>query len=753
MPLDPLALLQREDKWFLANGRGAMYAPEFPRFADHIGYWDTCYWADLPLARLFTVTLLEGDRPLPLRLQDRTWRPDVLTQHYQAPGLEVLEQRVIVGEHAFCSRLTLTNTGDAPRRLDLVQWSMQDHWAAPGPDFRGGSSDDFACQEGVISYRYTYFREGASHPLYCALGADRPPASCQLSASEWCDDAPRWENSILPEHFRQGRLPGPLTGAHLPELIRQGHPRSARAQLALHYPLSLAPGASALITLGLGLGSEPGAGERALRTALADEVAAASEADWRRYFASVPHFECDDEYFTRYYWYRWYGLRLLMVSVCEGRLPYPCVFEGIGGFRQHISYSAQCHMLECSWMHFPAFAEGSLQNFTENQLESGSFAGHIGVAWHDQGFYHANWGRHALQIYALFRDKGFLKAIYQPLCRYAAYFQAARDPEGSHLYDAITHWETGQEYASRYQFVHEQADQWLPIRLKGVDVSVYLYELFASLAEIARLIGRPAQEAAQWQAAAQATGQAIQELMWDGERAEFCDLRPGTWERSPYSHAVSFYPFLTDLVGPEHLPALRRHLLDEQRFWSPWPVPTASLDDPCFNAEAYWKGVRMNCPWSGRVWPMTNSHLCAALAQAAQRLDPSLEEAAAELLRRFVRLMFFDQDPARPNCFEHYNPLTGAPCLYRGVDDYQHSWVVDLIIKCVAGLQPRLDQVVMVHPLPCGLQHFRLERVQYAGHWLDLRYQADRGLELHIDGKLAASRPDLGPLEATLPEK
>ena len=31
---------------------------------------------------------------------------------------------------------------------------------------------------------------------------------------------------------------------------------------------------------------------------------------WREFLSLVPHFECSDAMLTRYYWYRWYGLRL-----------------------------------------------------------------------------------------------------------------------------------------------------------------------------------------------------------------------------------------------------------------------------------------------------------------------------------------------------------------------------------------------------------------------------------------------------------
>ncbi|NIR43140.1 MAG: hypothetical protein GWN99_14470, partial [Gemmatimonadetes bacterium] len=89
----------------------------------------------------------------------------------------------------------------------------------------------------------------------------------------------------------------------------------------------------------------------------------------------------------------------------------------------------------------------------------------------------------------------------------------------------------------------------------------------------------------------------------------FSDLDPRTMRRTGLKAAVHFYPFFTDLVGPEHMEGLRRHLLSPGEFWTIYPVPSSSVDDPYYSPDAEWKGKRHNCPWNGRVWPMANSHV------------------------------------------------------------------------------------------------------------------------------------------------
>jgi hypothetical protein len=164
-------------------------------------------------------------------------------------------------------------------------------------------------------------------------------------------------------------------------------------------------------------------------------------------------------------------------------------------------------------------------------------------------------------------------------------------------------------------------------------------------------------------------------------------------------------------------------------------VPATAADDPYFSPWAEWKGKRQSCPWNGRVWPMTNSHVCDALARAGQQLDPALRSPAAELIQRFVRLMFSDGDVGRPNCYEHYNPLTGQPSSYRGIDDYQHSWVVDLLVRYLAGIQPAPDGTVAIDPLPFNVEAFKLSNVVVRGRQIESHWSATEGFRVLLDGR------------------
>lgn len=333
------------------------------------------------------------------------------------------------------------------------------------------------------------------------------------------------------------------------------------------------------------------------------------------------------------------------------------------------------------------------------------------------------------------------------------------------MYDVINHFETGQEYMSRYQAVNPKADEdgWKDsTQLKAIDATVYVYQLKRALAEMAQRLARGA-EADSWERGAARVGEAIVGTMWDAEAGMFSDVDPRTMERTGVKAAVCFYPLLTDLLTESHLDRLLAHLTNPNEFATPWPVPSSSVDDPLFNADAEWKGRRHVCPWNGRVWPMTNSHVIDGLIRQWHRrgedtggrpASPGAPhragELASELLTKFIHLMFHDRDLAKPNCFEHYNPFTGHACEYRGIDDYQHSWVIDLIIRGVCGVEPvgGANAGLRIDPLPMDLP-FELGPVHIRGRQVRIRRDGDR---VHVEIGSDAHETRIGtPLVIALP--
>jgi hypothetical protein len=734
----PLQLLERPDKFYLGSGTGIIWAPRFPRWLERPGFWDEADIYHYQLAPLFTVTFLaEGPEPpgraLPLRQIERRWTPAELVARYEmGEGLEGWEHRSVLPGGHFLSEWRIRSSEDGPRKLLAVAWTVQ--------ETDGLELATVQASAGAVELaRVLQDRRVHRLPVRMILEAPGGGVAGCAYLSERTSFDPHWEFTPFPEKWRRG----PTTAVQV-----DGVSPSGALYAAVAAPLTVPAAGEVTVTLRagircVGLGELPMTSPHAplIRKhapppeaaappvpAPGHEPGAASRRGWGDYFDDLPALSCSDPYLERYWYYRWYGLRLCSHEGGVGNHLYPGCCEGTGYFHVPISYSAQCHARELRWQRDPARARGVVLNILAHQKESGQLHGRIFVNHLARtDFYFADWGAAALAVDEVHPDDSFLRAVYQPLAEYAEWLDRERDPERSGLYDVIDHYETGQEYMSRYMAVSAEADSesWgSAIRLKGVDATVYTYRLQRALAEIAARLGETG-AVGRWTAAAERTGTAVLELMWDPRAGMFSDVDPATMRRTGVKAAVCFYPYFTDLVGPEHLAGLRAHLLNPAEFWTAHPVPSTSADDPYYSPDAEWKGKRHNCPWNGRVWPMTNSHVAEALAVTAIRHDPSLRERAADFITRFLRLLFHDGDPARPNCYEHYNPDTGRACLYRGFDDYQHSWVNDLVVKYVAGLRWE-DGAVVVDPFPFGLESLRLARLPFRGHVVDIVIEGER---------------------------
>ena len=792
--IDPLKLLHRTDKWYVGGGACSLYAPAFPRFLSTPGYWDECYYADIRLERLYAFTLIDHHgKPTQLSCALTHWYPDQYVQLHTLKGYKgvfLREERVITQNNTFTVRLTLQNQSKTPCRFHILAWTMQsvndltayDATNAPAPTATLTSCTDTVHNLDCISYfheirygtaieapaevngwgqtsapRTNARRQPAKCGVHVAMGADRLTDSWTINLCENSETAPLYELSVFPDKFIGGTLPQE-------HICDAGWKKHGQQHMAMHYTLEPEPGGEDSLTFGACVALTREDAEQGLREDMRGDAIVHARNSWQQYFASVPYLECSDPFIQTYYWYRWYGLRLQLVSMAanggqaaaDHKLPYACIFEGIGAFRSHISYSAPCHMRESSWMHDPGIAMGSLENFIHNQVldpdspQHGIFPGHIMLWRNERGFYHADWGAGALQVYNLTGDLNFVRRVYNGLAQYADYFRRVRDPEESDLYDILDQGETGQEYMSRYMAASPDADKWTSFRIKGVDATCCIYSLHNTLAQFASLLGLQT-DASRWRRQADRIRRAVRERMWDEESGVFKDLLLPGLSQSQYSAAVGFYPMLTDIASQKHIPAMLAALQDPLRFGTRHPVPACPVSDPMYDPSAQWRGKRTSCPWNGRMWPMASSHVADGLANASH-LDYEAAYAFTDIFMRYLKTLFFDQDPSRPNSFEHYNPETGTPSLYRGVDDYQHSYIVDLILRHVVGIQPAPgpNGGLLIDPIPLKIDSMWVEDVRVRGHRIDVRWGYGDGFVVSVDRVEVVRLPMLQQVEVEL---
>ena len=788
----------RSDKWYLGGGDRLLWAPALPVWLDHPGCWDEIHYFNHAIFPCFTWTLLDSDgRPYPLRRGRWRWSPAGISSSLEptasplhgAAGdtdidegfsgeVTVWENLALTADDLLCCEVTVDADDEAwDRGLHFVAWSAQPDTGGLYvlPDgYETRSSDFVAGPWGIVWTRTLLPPNWPPLELRCRLALDREAESWSVQFSEgkaaqpWWGLTPwsgPWDQPGLPGEVRQsGNAPHGLyyAGVHSPLEPGSG----GRDRIMTVFEVLGESGAEAVASEQVEVGAEAVrepptwiGGFRSVEENSGDApglLLSVTRHAWEESELGVPGLRCSDPFLEAAWDHRWYALKLLEGGGGHGRQLYPSVGEGPGYFRVPISYSGHAHMRDLRWRHDPAVARGTLRNFIANQLEDGSFPGRI---YHHtdrrSDFYLADWGGAVMALDQVHPDAAFLEEVYEPLTRYAEWFDRERDQEGSGLYDVVTHFETGQEFMSRYMAVHSEADTvgWVEnIRLKAVDATVYMYRLKRALARIAEMLEMHG-DATGWDAGADRIAEAVRTVMWDPDDQWFSDVDPRSMERTGVKAAVGFYPFMTDIAGKEHLPALWEHLLDPDKFWTPWPVPATSADDPWFDPDARWKGKRMNCPWNGRVWPMTNSHVFEALALASRTLDKSLTPHLADFLIRFVLMLFTDGDPERPNTFEHYHPYTGQACFYRGVDDYMHSWLNDLIVRFAVGFQlppPESGEAdLTIDPLDLGLEQFTCRGIPFRGRILDVVSIDDR-ISVSIDGRTAVEGPLGEPLTLNL---
>ncbi len=726
----PLELLARSDKWFLSAGEGLVWAPPFPAWLDAPGFWDEAHLFEYPLAPLFTVAFVDdAGRPIALRADERRWTPAALEMSYEpAAGLEFLESRMVLPGFVLGSEWQVVNVGVAPVRLHAVAWAT-----APGEEVEPG---EVQWTEAELSWgRVLTDRRGHTLPVRLQLALARGTDTWGAIRSEPTANHPAF--TLTPFWDRWD----PTRGGLKSEAELEGISNHGLVYLGVHRAMDIAPGDAA--RLAVALRCVPDLVESAVRAEApaprrASSFAAASRASWEGFFDGLPAFRCSDPYFERYWSYRWFGLRLNGIAGGWGNYVAPTVAEGIASFHQPIAYSAQCHVRELRWARDAEWARGVVRTFVAHQRPDGGFHGRI-YANHLEGtdFYHADWGGALLALDGVHPSDGFLREVLPALAGYAEWLATTRDADSSGLVDVVDQHETGQEYMSRYQAVDPDADRYgweNRIRLKGVDVSVYAYRLYQALAALGP---RGGVDPEPWRARAAKARAAILRKMWDEKGGFFSDVHPGTGRKTLVRAAVCFYPYATDLVDAPHLAGLVQNLFDPRQFWKPFPVPSSSGTDPLYDPDGAWKGRRHNCPWNGRVWPMANSHVAEAIARVALEHLPALRAHLVEFVTKYVRMMFWDGDASRPNCFEHYHPVTGRPSAYRGIDDYQHSWVNDLIVQYVVGLRPDGEGGCVVDPMPFALDGFEAKGLPMQGAAVDVARDGD-AVQVRVNGREAA---------------
>ena len=703
--VEPLELLARDDKWYLGCGDGAVFAPAFPLWLDVPGFWDGATLYQIELAPLFTVTALdEGGHELALKLQSRRWTPAELTLEYRlSNGVTATEVRTVHPGGVFVSEWRLRAL--RPARLNLIAWTAQPDAAAPtlGAAWTGGLS----------FVRTVTDVNGRPWPVQGELSCAGPPDSWGAYVGSGGAPQPRWSLTQFPERWRGDGLPREL---RTPRLAAGG------VLVAAVHRACIVGGNGASATFAMRLkpaeaAMAPTAPPREAAAPKQGTLGGLSRRRWQELLGRAPVFRCSDPYLETCYWYRWYGIWLSAVEGGAGAYAEPALCEGPGVRHAPRAAAVATSARELRWLADPALARGTLRAFLDRQATDGMLPARVPLDPDGaSGSEPAPWGEAVLAIDAAAPDDGYLREVYPALKRHAEWLLRERDREQSGLFDSAA--DPASVDASP-RFAGRSAGR----PLKAVDATVWAYTLLRALERTAARAGAPADET-RWRDLALRTLTAVREKMWDPGEGLFRDVEPGSFQPSAVRGAAGFYVYGTDIANADHLPGLERNLLDPDRFWSAFPVSSVSIDDLSFTPYADRGGDGDPTPRGGRTIPFVTSQVIDGVARASLAYAPHLRRNAAQLLHRYVRLLFHDGDLGRPNCHAHYNPFTGH-AVGDGHDDHLLAPVADLVVQYVLGVRPH-SAGITIDPFPFGLEHAELTGLHVRGVTIDVTVTGDR---------------------------
>lgn len=262
-------------------------------------------------------------------------------------------------------------------------------------------------------------------------------------------------------------------------------------------------------------------------------------------------------------------------------------------------------------------------------------------------------------------DRGLIETAYPVLQRYARWWLRRRGDSGLvTLPNNGTAQDDSPRWATRFPIEWESGETWdarklatsRPGDFESPDVNAHLYLELRALERMALELGLAA-EAAEWAAAAEDLGTAINELLLDPETGMYQDRHIASGRFTGYLTAGCFIPIYAGLAPQEVARrACREYLLNPERFYT--TLPFAGVDRShahflsggrLYEEPRYPGSLLQSAYWLGRVWLQYSYWLTGALWQSGMTAEA---DAAADKI--------LDTLSQKETLYECYDPLTGT---------------------------------------------------------------------------------------------
>lgn len=257
----------------------------------------------------------------------------------------------------------------------------------------------------------------------------------------------------------------------------------------------------------------------------------------------------------------------------------------------------------------------------------------------------------AYAVWSIFEKDGdvtFLESVYHELYHFYHYILNERDPHERHLAGIINPDESGEDNSPRFDAclglppIHTFDENFKKRLLlveenkkckfdapfcmknffwvKDVPFNVILAENLRCLANIAGKLDR-GYDAEYFNHERDALIQAMRDLMiedglfWSTQGEDYRKIKVKTW--------AIFMPLFAKILSQEEARALvETHLKNPKEFWTTYPVPTVSMDEPSFNPKEFWRGPA----WSAVNWFIYKGLLNYGFIEEAEVIRKKTEE-------------------------------------------------------------------------------------------------------------------------------
>lgn len=481
--------------------------------------------------------------------------------------------------------------------------------------------------------------------------------------------------------------------------------------------------------------------------------------DFEWFERNIPFFESPDKEIDKTYYYRW---ELVTRHFVYGNPNTGYAFTEFSnrpfwsGAYGTISCPAGHHIYEVRWLHEPRYVRDYLRFWMR----------HPGAQPRNYSFWVADsaWATHLV-----WPEKEFITDLLPDLIRNHEGWR-----ERSWVEDMGLYWQLGHDDGMEFDI---NAQQTRDILRGGQSLrpsfNAYMWADARAIANIAKLRGDE-ETAAKYEKEAAGVKKRVQEKLWDPERAFFFPManqdhekdghrikrgtltyRSGPFAGSPHGRELHGYVPWSFNMPDAGFEDAWQFLTAADFFQAPFGPTTVERRDPLFVLKP---GC---CWWAGQSWPFATTQTLKAMANLLQnyRQKHVDREDYAELLHTFA---ISHRKDGKPYIAEALHPDTGS---WDGHDmpnrseHYFHSNFADLVITGLAGIIPSDGDTLTVQPLaPDSWDYFALDRVKYHGHLIAVlwdragtRYGLGKGLHVLVNGKVAASSPELGRIQVQLP--